>query len=42
MWYDSFMQLDTTPIINEQVNSVPLLLGLMEDLGIRAMCQVPV
>jgi transposase len=31
------MQPDTTTILNEQVNSVPFLLALMEDLGIRAM-----
>src|SRR4051794_26712914 len=31
------MQPDTTTIINEQVNSVPFLLALLEDLGIRTM-----
>ncbi len=37
MWYDSCMQPDTTSLMTEQVNSVPFLLGLMEDLGIRAL-----
>jgi transposase len=37
LWYDPLMQPDTTTIINEQANSVPFLLALMEDLGIRAM-----
>ena len=31
------MEADPTTIINEQVNSVPFLLGLREDLGIRAL-----
>src|SRR3954447_11569606 len=37
MWYDPPMPLTTTPILNEQVNSVPFLLGLMEDLGLRTL-----
>src|SRR5437660_5920499 len=36
------MQPDSTTLINEQVNSVPFLLGLMEDLGIRAMIDAQV
>src|SRR4051812_33117992 len=36
MWYDPLMQPNTT-ILNEQVNSVPFLLALMEELGIRTM-----
>lgn len=36
------MQLDTTTLINEQVNSVPFLLGLMEDVGIRALIDAQV
>lgn len=42
MWYDALMQPDSTTLINEQVNSVPFLLGLMEDLGIRAMIDAQV
>src|SRR5579864_1612520 len=37
MWYDSCMQPGTTSLMTEQVNSVPFLLGLMEDLGLRAL-----
>lgn len=37
MWYDPCMQPNSNSINNEQLNSVPFLLGLLEELGIRAM-----